>query len=664
DVRGGTVQLHAHYRDAAGQLCREKQYAGAGSGLTGTANWTFISGTFTMPRDIASFQLHLTMNATGTVWHDDVALVEVAPATVGSVERRSTDADDLAVWPVNAIVKVFQEDAASAKPAPARIAAARGEAEPLQLAIRSGRAVKQVTVEIDPPASANGRKLTDVTVGLVGFVPIDHKTSYYRSTSPAWHRKFPTGSGRCDGWAGMWPDPILPRKTFDLAIGKTQPVWITVTVPKDAPAGDYEGAVRLTHNGKLLKKAPFTVHVWDFALPDQTHLAAVYDVRTRSPLWRRSGETQDAARRRMWRFMAERRLCPDRVSPEPVLRYKDGKVHADFTKYDEAAAHYFDALKLPHTYTPRCFYLFGWGHPPGVKFGQRPYEGDPPYDGADRSKLRPAFKRAYQACLKAYWEHMKARGWHRKVLLYISDEPHDRHEHIREQMKALCDMIHEVDPQIPIYSSTWHHQPAWDASLDVWGIGHYGVVPTTKMAELRAAGKRLWFTTDGHMCTDTPYCAVERLLPHYCFQYGAEAYEFWGVDWLTYNPYEFGWHRYIHQSDTPGQSYYVRYPNGDGYLAYPGAPVGSDGPVPSIRLEQAREGVEDYEYLYLLRGLVAKAKAGGRDASAGEAALRAAATLVTIPNAGGRYSTGILADPDAVFRVREQVARAIEKLRR
>jgi len=54
----------------------------------------------------------------------------------------------------------------------------------------------------------------------------------------------------------------------------------------------------------------------------------------------------------------------------------------------------------------------------------------------------------------------------------------------------------------------------------------------------------------------------------------AEAYEFWGVDWLTYDPYARGWHSFIHQTDQPGVSYYVRYPNGDGYLAYPGAPIG------------------------------------------------------------------------------------------
>jgi hypothetical protein len=162
------------------------------------------------------------------------------------------------------------------------------------------------------------------------------------------------------------------------------------------------------------------------------------------------------------------------------------------------------------------------------------------------------------------------------------------------------------------------------------------------------------------MCTDTPYCGVERLLPHYCFHYGVQAYEFWGIDWLTYNPYEYGWHSYNRQADSPGEYYYIRYPNGDGFLAYPGGPIGQAGPVPSIRTEQAREGVEDYEYLLVLRQRLAAAKAAGKPTAAGEAALRDAARLVTIPNAGGRYSTKVLPNPDAVFAVKEAVARAIE----
>jgi hypothetical protein len=165
------------------------------------------------------------------------------------------------------------------------------------------------------------------------------------------------------------------------------------------------------------------------------------------------------------------------------------------------------------------------------------------------------------------------------------------------------------------------------------------------------------------MCTDTPYCAVERLLPHYCFKYGAEAYEFWGVSWHTYDPFRFGWHAFIHQSSEPGEATWVRYPNGDGYLLYPGQPLGHDGPISSIRLEQAREGVEDYEYLYLLQARMAAAKDAGQAVTKAEQAWNVAQDLVQIPNAGGYYSTRILPHPERLDEVRRLVAEAIESLK-
>ncbi|UCH35653.1 MAG: DUF4091 domain-containing protein [Armatimonadota bacterium] len=662
DIEDGSVQLHAHYRNAAGDLCETVKHASAGTPMSGTQDWTLMYGWFDMPQDIATFELHLTMLATGTVWHDGVVVAEVQRGTAGSLEASAPmDFAAPAVWPVNAVVKVFGDELPPPEIPPARISAARNEKEPLQLAIRSPRPFDRVTVEVDPPANASGEQLDDIEIAVVGYVPIDHKTAYYRSDSPSWHRKYPERAGSCDGWAGWWPDPLLPRSQFALKPNTTQPIWVTVAVPKDAAAGDYSGTVRLLSDGAAIKEMPFTVHVWDFALPEESHVAAIYDLRI-GGRWNVLGKTRQELQDQFCQFMADRRVCPDTVRPDPIIRYENGSVVTDFAEFDRAAEYYFNQLKLPSTYTPWYFYLFGWGHPPKVMFGERPYDGEYPYEGADRAKLRPEYKRVYQACLKAYWDHMKAKGWADKCVLYISDEPFYHLPHIREQMIALCDMIHEVDPDIPIYCSTWHHRPEWDGYLDVWGIGHHGIVPPEKMTELRAAGDRLWFTTDGQMCTDTPYCGVERLLPHYCFKYGVEAYEFWGISWLTYDPYQFGWHSYIHQSGEPGESTWVRYPNGDGFLAYPGAPVGHDGPVSSVRLEQAREGVEDYEYLYLLRELAADAKAAGRDVSAAEDALRFAAELVDIPNAGGRFSTRILPDPDAVFRVKDAVASAIEKL--
>lgn len=674
DVRDGGVLLHAHFLDSDGKLSRVQGFASVGPTLTGTRPWTLLSGVLTPPEDAAKLDVHLTMNARGTVWHDGALLLRLVPGTLAPPEP-SADADSggaIAAWPVPAVIKVFEEDGPPARDPrsrgyaglgsdPPEISLARRESEAMQIAIRSRSDLGGVRVEVDPPRDDGGRRLDDVAVHVVGYVPIDRSTNYYRSDRPARERRIPRGSGGSDGWPGRWPDPLLPRSTVDLRRGVTQPVWITVRAGAEAVAGVHEGAVRLVRDGTELTRVPFRVLIRDFTLPQERHVGAIYDVRL-GPEWRLPGRSEEETRFGLWRFLAERRLSADRIQPDPVIRYESGRVVTDFTGYDRAAEVYFDECRFPFTYTPRMFYLFGWGHPPSPRFAEAPYEGEHPYEGADRAEVRPAFRRAYQACLRAYWEHMKDRGWSDRCVLYISDEPHDSHPEILRQMEALCEMIHEVDPEIPIYSSTWHHQAAWDGHLDVWGLGHYGVAPPQLLRSLRERGDRVWFTTDGQMCTDTPLCAVERLLPHYCFHYGVEAYEFWGCTWLTYDPYEFGWHAFIHQSSAPGTSTWVRYPNGDGYLIYPGATIGHDGPVSSIRLEQAREGVEDYEYLWLLRDRIAQATERGIDVEAARETLRAAATLVEIPNAGGRFSTRILPDPEEIYRRRDRVARTIERL--
>jgi len=150
--------------------------------------------------------------------------------------------------------------------------------------------------------------------------------------------------------------------------------------------------------------------------------------------------------------------------------------------------------------------------------------------------------------------------------------------------------------------------------------------------------------------------AIERLLPWLCFKYGVEGYEFWGVSWWTHDPWKFGWHRYIRQSAEGRTWRWVRYPNGDGFLTYPGEPLGQADPIPSIRLLAARDGVEDYE---LFLALSHYAEQGDPDA---QAALDRVRALVQIPNAGGRHSTALMPDPDAFHAAWIQVGETLASL--
>jgi hypothetical protein len=648
--------------------------------IGGDTDWTFLSGIFKAPDGEKTARMILALSEPGTVWFKGAIMMEVTEGWASSLffdQRLLREPDDLAAWPVNPIVKVFHEDLPPDPIVPANITVAGNETEPLQLALRSKQDCRDIRIDVIPPENSGGRKLDEVTVSVVGYVPIDYPSNYYGTSVPYWYSKYPDQDIGSDGWAGFWPDPLLPKETFDLQANITQPVWIEVTVPTGTEAGDYRGLIRIFKQDSLVKEVPWNVHVWNFNLPRKNAFGATYDIRDIEDISDSGMEpyhnvlSENEFRDTYWSFMAMHRINGGEITPAPVVKLTNGRLSINFDEYDQAASYYFDELKNPFAYMPTgMFYLFGWAFPPEVKYNEKPYSGEYPYENADRGQLRPEYKKAYQLVLKTFWEHVKEKGWADRYVLYLSDEPHmaeNSNADIVGQMKALCDMIHEVDPKIPVYVSTWNYRPEWKGYINVWGVAYNGgetgyLVPAEDYEKMKRSGDRIWYTTDGNFCTETPYMALERLLPYFGYKYGAEAYEFWGVNWLTYNPYQYGWHAYIFESQAPGESSWKRYPNGDGYIIYPGEPIGQPGLVASIRLKQVREGAEDYEYLSLLGKLIDRSESKGLPVKQARRALQHALDLVNIPCAMGRYSTRILKNPDEVYTAREEVARNIEEL--
>jgi len=647
----GSVTLYAHILDAEGKWIEQGGSPGTNPVLSGTQNWTRTSCVFRTPPNAATAELHLTMNAHGTVWHDALVLCEVVDADVGPIETPEPPAAEAgpAAWTVDPIIKVFPDDPPGERPERLEAWMARGEYEPVQLVLRSPRELRNVRVSVEAPRHPDGVSLDDTTVNLVGFVPIDHATAYYSSQLPSWYRRTPDSPGASDGWAGEWPDPLPPNRPFDLAPRRAQPVWITVHTNRTAPAGQYEGRVVIQADGGVRMELPLRVHVWDFELPERSHCVGEYDLSSGPDVSAPPGADKREVLRQWYRLFASHRLVPDGFRPQPTFTYENGHVKMDTAAWDGMAAYCLDELKMNTFYTPWEFYALGWAYPPKRYFGLEPFT--PEYDAA--------FTEMYEG----FMDHLRERGWHDRVVFYISDEPFLENTEVTSNLARLCKLAQAADPAVPIYSSTWRYSEALVGSITMWGIGSYGCFPVDKMMERRNAGDRLRFTTDGQMCIDTPYCAIERLLPHFCFKYDVEGYEFWGGSWWTYNPWERGWHQYIRQSNEGKDYYYVRYPNGDGYLTYPGRDVGVDGPVSSIRFEQAREGMEDYEYLYLLRERTAAAKAAGREVQPAEALLSRAGDLAQIPNAGGLRSTDMLPRPEAVAELRRELGDQIERLR-
>jgi hypothetical protein len=105
--------------------------------------------------------------------------------------------------------------------------------------------------------------------------------------------------------------------------------------------------------------------------------------------------------------------------------------------------------------------------------------------------------------------------------------------------------------------------------------------------------------------------------------------------------------------------------NGDGRFLYPpeaaanGNPAGPvfDPPVDTIRIEMLRDGIEDYEYMVILKRLLAE-KGAGLDA-AKKAEYEG---LLTVPADISESMTEFTKDPAPIEAHRHKVAVAIEVL--
>ena len=110
--------------------------------------------------------------------------------------------------------------------------------------------------------------------------------------------------------------------------------------------------------------------------------------------------------------------------------------------------------------------------------------------------------------------------------------------------------------------------------------------------------------------------------------------------------------------------YYIRYPNGDGYIFYPGELIGRPGEIiESVRSDQAREGIEDAGWLVGLQNAIAEKTApGSPERKRAQQVLDRALNYLPLHCGSGRYSTRYIADPKEFEQIRLDVGLELEKL--
>lgn len=416
--------------------------------------------------------------------------------------------------------------------------------------------------------------------------------------------------------AGMYPNVLNPAKALDLSPDKPVRLWVDLFVPEDVPAGKYDLSLRFTKSGKIVEKLPVELEVLPFSLPLSPSQPAViglnYDLISRYyKVGKGSADAKNITESFYW-VMVEHRISPYEP-PVPLNSPEVGKFLAD-----ERVS----ACRIPF--------------PPG----------NDKYD--------------------ALVEAAKQGGWLEKLFVYFIDEP------TYHQFPAVVETgksIHKQE-QHPKFLVTCFPEQSLLGAVDIWCI-HLSFLPVgiphlfsdraeyfRKVRERQAAGDRVWWYTAGAVkpfptlhIEDDP--AAFRIIPWMQQLYGMDGF----LHWEAAN-----WTQPIDEAFIPG------FGNGEGVLVYPG----KKSPLPSIRLELLREGLEDMEYLFLLRGRIQDVQETLHASALGDAAairIREICRRLISPEANTQDSDGFLPlmfftrKPGAIEELHRQVGEEIKQMR-
>lgn len=481
----------------------------------------------------------------------------------------------LSLWVVDPLVKVFPD----AEPAEtAGIVEMHGGANEYlsgQIAVRAQEQLPGVRARwqsLRHTESGYEFPSKSLCARFVGYIPVKRNTPNTAAVNLL--RKAP-----CE-----IADPLLEVEQMDLLPNRTQPVWIIVFVPLDAPAGMYSGKLTVG-NEEASAEVDVRLEVYPFILPEERHLwvtnwfsasriARVHGV----PAW---SEEHWALLENYAKNMAAHRqnviLTP--LSLVKVARESDRRLSFDYTDFDRWVTLFdkagaCDRIEIGHVAH------FGKGGWESTEILLRTITA---MDRAAGKSVTLSAEEGLAALLKDLERHLAEHAWLSKTMIHVADEPA---LHNFNSWRKASQFVHRAAPRLRRIDAIETRD--FTGFLEIW-------VPklnylTGWLDDYRARqlpGDELWFYTCLHpqgyypnRLLDYPLVGT-RILHWMNWLYRLDGYLHWGWNSWTDEPFE-----------NPGD----RLPPGDSFIVYPG----ENGPLDSIRWEMMREGIQDYEEFHLL----------------------------------------------------------------
>jgi hypothetical protein len=492
------------------------------------------------------------------------------------------------------------------------LAGARGETVAFQVMVRAGAAaLEDVDVEVSDLLRDGG--------GVIPSARLSRFREWYVPVT------LPSESPAGSTGKGEYPDALVPAETpgFGLPLGiparRTQGVWVDCAIPAAAQEGTYRGTVAVRTAAGSLARFDLALTVHPFALPAERHVRWRMGYSGWETVPEHFGIAEGSAEwlrleRDLYRLLWEgHRVVPTTHYHALPLeaRGQGDALRIDWSGFDRRFGPYLDGSAFDDGIPVHVFSLpvnlhAGW---PG-RLPDDPARVDAP---------------TLTAAAREIGRHWDEKGWRvEDAFVYVADEPGPaRFDSIRRACTALRDGDPRIRRSVAFYTEFGRDArtvvDAFTGLVTMWDVaGDHADVPALRGRQ--AAGDRIGTYQGGE-----PYQGGEALdhdglalttWPWIAWRYGLDDLFLYNVTEWTYFrlarvkvPWSDGkreiWENPLNQSWTT---------NSQGVLVYPGQYVGIRGVVASIRLKQARRGMQDYEYLWLAaeRGHRAQADAIAR----------------------------------------------------
>jgi hypothetical protein len=459
------------------------------------------------------------------------------------------------------------------------VTAWKGEKVNTQILVWAKKSIPKLTVQTNDLVNEKGNKIEgkNVKAAFVRYVMTD---------------VFGNGCGKrkkTDYDSSLVEDPIDIINVIPVQPNCVQPIWVTIQVPGDIPAGKYSGTITINATKKYDLKISLNVlnHLlphpgqWKFDLDlwqSADAIAKVHDVK----LW--SNEHFDlmkpyfkmlaaAGQKTITAMMINQPWGEDHTYyRDPTLitwtKKKDGSWKFDYTIFDRYISLLMDCGINKHI---NCYSMVTWD------LVYIYYDEATGKDASIKAKPgSPEFTEYWTTMLKDFTKHLKEKGWFEMTAIAMDERD-------MESMKAVIALLKQIDPGWKTALAGNYHPEVEKDIYDYCVIIKRKFDPEVLKAR-KAAGKPTTF-----------YTACGERYPN-GFTFSPPAENTW-IGWYAASAGYTGYLRWAYNNWTEStltETRYKTWPAGDCYQIYP-------GPRTSIRFEKLIEGIQDFEKVRILK---------------------------------------------------------------